>query len=113
MPLQCSKDSCSKLNPPSGPDFASVYLDDILVFSRTLEEHLAHLQIVIHRMKDVGLKLKCRFVKRELEYLGHIVSRDELKTNPRLITAVQDWDSRPTTKDSSAIMPVLPAPYIN
>ena len=52
-------------------------LDDILVLSRTLEEHLSHLQIVIHRMKDVGLNLKHskrRFVQQE--YLSHIVSRD-------------------------------------
>jgi hypothetical protein len=90
------------LNPPSGPDFVSVYLDDILVFSRTLEEHLAHLHIVIHRMKDVGLKLKpskCRFVQRELEYLGHIVSRYGLKTNQRLITAVQEFPTPQSVQD--------------
>ena len=84
----------SPLNPASGTDFVSVYLDDVLVFSRTLEEHMTHLQAVIHRMRDVGLKLKpskCRFAQRELEYLGHIVSRDGLKTNSRLIAAVQDF----------------------
>ena len=82
------------LNPVSGPDFISVDLDDILVFSCTLEEHLTHLQIVIHRMRDVGLKLKpskCRFSQRELEYLVHIVSKHGLKTNPCPIAAVQDF----------------------
>ena len=51
------------LNPASGPDFISVYLDDILVFSCTLEEHMTHLQTV---MRDVRLKLKpgkCRFAR--------------------------------------------------
>ena len=90
------------LNPAPGPDFVSVYLDDILVFSPTLKEHLTHLQTVIHRMKDVGLKLKpskCKFAQCELEYLGHIVSRDGLKTNPRPIAAVQDFPTPQSVHD--------------
>ena len=77
-----------------GPDYVSVYLDDILVFSRTLEDHLSHLNAVILRIDEVGLKLKptkCKFAQRELEYLGHVVSRDGLKTNPRLIAAVKEF----------------------
>lgn len=84
----------SPLNPRSGVDFVSVYLDDILVFSRSLEEHLEHLKTVIQRLSSVGLKLKpakCRFVQEELEYLGHIVSRDGLRTTPRLVSAVRDF----------------------
>ena len=90
------------LNPTTGRDFVSVYLDDILVFSRTLEDHLMHLHTVIHRLKEVGLKLKptkCRFVQHELEYLGHIVSCEGLKTNPRLVTAVQDFPLPRTVRD--------------
>ena len=82
------------LNSMSSHDFVSVYLDDIIVFSRSLEDHLKHLQIVIQRLTDVGLKLKpakCRFIQRELEYLGHIVSRDGLKTNSRLVHAVSSF----------------------
>ena len=62
------------LNPSSGPDFVSVYLHDILVFSRTLEQHIRHLKTVIDKLSGVGLKLKpskCRFAQQELEYLGH------------------------------------------
>ena len=61
------------LNPTSSPDFVSVYLDDILVFSRSLEDHLNHPRMVITRLVEVGLKLKptkCHFARRELEYLG-------------------------------------------
>jgi hypothetical protein len=77
-----------------GPEYVSVYLDDILVFSRTLEDHLSHLKAVILRIDEVGLKLKptkCKFAQRELEYLGHVVSRDGLNANPRLITAVKEF----------------------
>jgi hypothetical protein len=55
----------SPLNTGPGANFVSVYLDDILVFSHNLEEHLGHLQAVIQRLVDVGLKLKpakCKFV---------------------------------------------------
>ena len=82
------------LNPSSGPDVVSAYLDDILVFSRTLDQHLQHLKTVIDKLSEVGLKLKptkCRFTQKELEYLRHVVSRGGLKTSPRLVEAVQQF----------------------
>ena len=107
----------SSLNPEMGPEFVSVYVDDILVFSKTLEEHLNHLKLVLERITEVGLKLKpvkCRFVKRGIVYLGHIVSRDGLKPNPRLVESVQCprpcvkqgnvWDYAPITGDSYAVL---------
>ena len=87
------------LNPISGPDFVSVYLDDILVFSRSLEDHLNHLRIVINRLVEVGLKLKpakCHFAKKELEYP---VTREGLKTNPRLIEAVREFPTPKNVQD--------------
>ena len=89
----------SSLNLDSEVEFVSLYIDDILIFSRTLEEHLVHLQRVIERVVEVGLKLKpskCKFVRKELEYLGHIVSQEGLKPNPRLVDAVRDFP-KPTT----------------
>ena len=73
------------LNPAEGPDFVSVYIDDVLAFSSTLEEHLQHLQLVIERLHEVRLKLqpvKCQFIRKEVEYLGHLVTPTGLKTNP-------------------------------
>ena len=79
------------LNPLEGPDMVTVYIDDILVFSRTLDEHL---QSVLQRLKQAGLKLnpqKCHFITQEVEYLGHIITPDGLKTNPRLVEAVVNF----------------------
>ena len=57
------------LNPEEGPDFVSVYIDDVLIFSRTLTEHLQHLKLVIQCLLEAGLKLqpsKCHFVRKEV-----------------------------------------------
>ena len=90
------------LNPPAGPDLVSVYLDDILVFSCALKQHLHHLKTVIEKLSDVGLKLKltkCRFAQPELEYLGYVVGRDGLKTSPRLVESVQQFPVPKSTND--------------
>ena len=82
------------LNPDDGPDFVSVYLDDILVFSETLSDHLDHLRRVIQRTREVGLKLKptkCHFARAELEYLGHTITPGGVGTNPRLVAAVKEF----------------------
>ena len=114
------------LNPDDGPDFVSVYLDDILVFSESLSDHLRHLQRVIMRMMDVGLKLKpakCHFSRSELEHLGHTITREGVKINSRLVAAGVNsrlqgmsvrsgnfWDSRRSIADSSETLPRLLPP---
>ena len=65
------------LNPPGGKDFVTVYIDDVLVFSQSLQDHLEHLRQVIRCLQEAGLKLKptkCQFVCREVEYLGHLIT---------------------------------------
>lgn len=82
------------LNPNDGPDFVSVYIDDVLVFSRMLEDHLKHLKLVIDRLQGARLKLKpakCHFLCTEVEYLGHVITPSGLKTNPKLVSAVKNF----------------------
>ena len=74
--------------------YCIIYLDDIIVFSKTLEEQLARLCKVFEKLSELGLKLKpskCKFFKRRLEYLGHIVSEKGIETNPKKIEAIQKW----------------------
>ena len=57
--------------------FAMVYLDDIIIFSKTEEEHLQHLEEIFLRLRKFGLKMKrqkCSFFKKNIQYLGHLVS---------------------------------------
>jgi hypothetical protein len=74
--------------------FVLVYLDDILVFSQTADDHLAHLEAVLHQMDKYKLytKLpKCTFNATEVKFLGHIVGQNSVKPDPQKVQAVQDW----------------------
>ena len=82
------------LNPEDAADFVSVYLDDILVFSETLDEHLEHLRAVINRLAAAGLMLKpskCHFIREEVEYLGYCITQEGLQPTSRHVTAVKDF----------------------
>ena len=89
----------SGLNPPKGPDFVSVYIDYVLVFSRTLEEHMEHLRLVMECLAGANLKLKpakCCFAWKEVDYLGHVITPSGLKPNHEIVVAVQEF---PLPKD--------------
>ncbi|KAI5616885.1 hypothetical protein C0J50_23556 [Silurus asotus] len=71
-----------------------VYLDDLIVFGRTLEEHEERLLKVLDRLAEVGLKIsfdKCQFCLPKVKYLGHIVSADGVSPDPDKIEAVTSW----------------------
>ena len=71
-----------------------VYLDDILVASRTFEEHLAHLVEVFSRLRKAGLRLKpkkCAFLRDEVAYLGHIISQEGIRPDPAKVHKVRTF----------------------
>ena len=77
-----------------------VFLDDLIVFSDTLEEHEVRLMKVLNRLKDYGLKLspeKCHFFKTSVKYLGHVVDAQGVHTDPNKVSALRDWP-RPSTR---------------
>lgn len=76
-----------------------LYLDDVIVFSSTIDEHLERLDSVLSRLKQEKLKVKlekCCFFQTEVNYLGHMISKEGVSTDPGKISAVADW-SRPTS----------------
>ena len=90
------------VNPTDGNQFISVYIDDVLIYSTTLNEHLKHLKQVNQRIEGAGLKLKpskCCFVKEEVEYLSHVLTPNRLKTNPRLVVAVRVYPQPQNVKE--------------
>lgn len=71
-----------------------VYIDDIIVYSRSFDEHLERLEAVFARLEQYGLKLKpskCSFFKEKVKYLGHIISVDGIETDPEKVSAIRDW----------------------
>ena len=71
-----------------------VYLDDIIVFSSDFEQHVSNLEEVLERLSEAGLKLKpskCEFFRKEVSFLGHVVTAAGIKTDPRKVEAVQEW----------------------
>ena len=76
-----------------------IYLDDRIIFSKTPKEHIIRLRAVFEKLAEAGLKLKpskCEFFKRWIVYLGHIISKDGVETDPEKIEAIVNW-SRPST----------------
>lgn len=71
-----------------------IYLDDIIIFGKTLQEHNEKFILVFQRLRSVNLKLnptKCNFLKEELLYLGHYISAEGIKPDPAKIKAVKTW----------------------
>ena len=71
-----------------------IYLDDIIVFSWTPEEHVHRLKAVFNKLRAAGLKLKpskCDLFRKEIKYLGHVVSNEGVSTDPDKIKSVTEW----------------------
>ena len=84
-----------------------LYLDDILVFGKTFDETLERLADVFRRLSKHGLKVKpekCHLFKREVRYLGHVVSAEGVKTDPDLIKDIQNWERPSRVKDLRSFM---------
>ena len=76
-----------------------VYLDDVIIFAKTVEEELRRLEVVFRRLRAADLKLKpqkCELFKQCVLYLGHVVLKEGIATDPEKIRAVRDWPT-PTT----------------
>jgi hypothetical protein len=87
--------------------FIAIYLDDILVFSKTPDEHLQHLRIVLNTLRKANLyaKLsKCEFNKKDLKFLGHIVSQEGVRVDSDKTRAIADW---PTPKNATDVRSFL------
>ena len=79
-----------------------VFIDDIIIFSNTREEHEQRLFKVLQRLKEYGLKLsleKCKFFQSSVRYLGHIVSANGVETDPAKIEALKTWPQPKTLKE--------------
>lgn len=81
--------------------FMLIYLDDLLVFSKTEEEHYENLRKVFETLRENQLYLKphkCQFMQEEVAYLGHVITQGGVKPDPKKIACVKDWPEPKTVK---------------
>ena len=83
-------------------EFAMGYLDDIIIFNRSEEEHLVHLEKIFRRLQEFGLKMKrekCAFFKKHIQYLGHLVSEKGFEPLPEKLEAIKKMPAPTTSKE--------------
>jgi len=79
-----------------------VYLDVIVIYGSSLQEHNKRLTEVLQRLREHNLKLqvdKCEFLHKEVTYLGHIISEDRISPNPVKLSAVKNFPTPKNVKD--------------
>jgi hypothetical protein len=84
---------------PELDKFVVVFIDDILIYSRSMEEHEEHIWIILQRLQEHQLYVKfskCEFWIKEVPFLGHVVSPEEIAVDPGKVKEVLEW-KMPTT----------------
>ena len=90
--------------------YVAVYIDDILVYSDTMEEHMEHLRDVLRTVNDAGLKLnpnKCHFAQSEVKYLGHLIGREGIRVDPRKVDAIRNFPKPETKQQMQRFLGIL------
>jgi len=83
--------------------FVLIFIDDILIYSRNIKEHEEHLRIVLQTLREhqlYGKFSKCDFYKEQIQYLGHIITKEGIVVDPEKIKTIMEW---PTPKDVADI----------
>jgi len=76
--------------------FCQIYLNDIIIYSKTLKKHKRHVRLILHRLREINLQIdinKCEFHVQKIIFLELLMSIEELKMNSRKMQAVVDWST--------------------
>lgn len=83
-------------------NFCTAYMDDILIYSESLEDHRRHVKKVLERLREHGLQVditKCSFEATEVTYLGLIVSTKGISMDPKKVACIQEWPTPHSVRD--------------
>jgi len=103
----CFQDDLSHENGSLFMNCLLVYLDDLICYNKTFEDHLDSLERVFNRLRECGLKLnpkKCQFLKKEVSYLGHVISSHGVATDSEKIRAVKEWVTPTCVKELQSFL---------
>lgn len=84
-----------------------VYMDDIIIYSPTIHEHIDRLKEVFKRLRKANLKIqpdKCEFLRKEVAYLGHLVTKDGVKPNPSKVDCIRHFPEPKNQKDIKSFL---------
>lgn len=87
--------------------FVLVYMDDLIIFSKSFEDHIRHLRFVFQRLSDYNVHLnpkKCHFAQEEIEYLGHVISTKGILPHPNKLRAISDMPAPTNLKEVRAFL---------
>lgn len=87
--------------------FCFVYMDDVVIFSKSLSEHIDHIRVIFKKLRDVNLKIqpdKSEFLCKEVAFLGHIITPEGIKPNPLKIEAIQRYPMPKNQKEIKAFL---------
>ena len=91
-------------------NFTFTYLDNVLIFFKSCEEHLQHLNTVFQKFKEADLKIKlskCQFFKTQLHYLGHRISANGLEPLPEKLYAIKNLAPAKNMDEAHQILGLL------
>ncbi|MCO5587928.1 hypothetical protein L7F22_041881 [Adiantum nelumboides] len=75
-------------------NFTGVFFDDVIIYSKTIEEHKEHLKVIFQALRDNKLyvnQMKSEFFLQEIQYLGHIISKNGIRMDPAKLEVIKDW----------------------
>lgn len=84
-----------------------IYLDDCIIYSHDLESHVKKLELVFSKLREANLKLqpdKCEFLRREVAYLGHVITDNGVSPNPEKVKAISQFPTPKTAKDIKSFL---------
>lgn len=87
-----------------------VYMDDIIIFSTSLQEHISNLTQVFQKLRDSKLKIqldKSEFLRQNVEFLGHVITPNGIKPNPNKIKAIEKFPIPTTAKEIKSFLGLL------
>jgi len=91
-------------------EFVAAYVDDILVFSKTKEEHRKHLEVVFEKINSAGMTLKlkkCKFYQNSVKFLGFIISSEGIKPDPEKVAPIRDFPTPLCTRDVQSFLGIV------
>jgi hypothetical protein len=87
--------------------FVIIFLDDILIYSKLVEDHEHHLRMVLQVLREHQLYAKlrtCSFYQKQIHYLGHIISKDGIAVDPEKIEAIREWSTPKNVTEARSFM---------